>query len=175
MPLHYTQEWLAAHKVLYNIFHAWAKEQKGLGEARGWSKLEWSGRCRYVRESNAKGSGESAGIMAVNAQIQSTGAEICKYAMIKCQPILKKYPGVVMIGQIHDELLFEGPGNLVLDLANSKFRDGVLTKPKWIVPPNVREWAQELKQAMEDAETEILNGVLTGSVGNPSIGMWWGK
>lgn len=48
VPLHYTQEWLAAHKILYNIFHAWAKEQKGLGEARGWSKLEWSGRIKYL-------------------------------------------------------------------------------------------------------------------------------
>jgi DNA polymerase I-like protein with 3'-5' exonuclease and polymerase domains len=103
VPLHYTQEWLAAHKTLYSGFHAWSQEQKGLSEARGWAKLDWSSRMRYVRESNAKGSGESAGIMGVNYAIQGCGAEICKYAMIKCQPILKKYPGVNIIGQVHDK------------------------------------------------------------------------
>jgi DNA polymerase family A len=175
VPLHYTEEWLAAHKLLYNYFHSWAGEQKGIGELRGWSKLAWSGRLRFCRESNAKGSGESTGIMAVNALIQSTGADICKYAMIKCQPVLRKYPGVELIGQVHDELVYEGPGNLTLDLANSKFKNGVLTKPKWIVPESVTEWALALKVAMEEAETEILGGVLEGCVGDPAVSMWWGK
>jgi DNA polymerase family A len=113
--------------------------------------------------------------MAVNYGIQGFGADVCKYALLKCQPVLKKYPGVVLIGQIHDELVFEGPGNLTLDLANSKFRNGVLTKPKWIIPDSVMEYSLELKAAMEAAETEMFNGVLQGSVGDPAIGMWWGK
>lgn len=175
VPLEITESWLQGHKDLYTGFHAWAKENKGIGEARGWSRLPWSGRMRFCRESNAKGSGESTGIMAVNALIQSSGSDICKYSMIRCKELKPQYPDVDIIGQVHDELILEGPGNLTLDLTKSKYKDGVLVKPHWVIPPEVHVWAQAFRQAMIDAETEIFNGVLEGSVGNPAIGMWWAK
>lgn len=73
------------------------------------------------------------------------------------------------------EILLEGPGNLKLDLANSKYKGDVLIEPKWIVPDEVYDWAGAFRQAMIDAETEIFDGVLTGSVSDPAISMWWSK
>jgi len=175
VPLETTEQWVSGHQQLYSTFHSWAKEQKGIGEARGWARLPWSNRQRYCRESNAKGSGESTGVMATNAMIQSTGADICKYAMIKCAQLKPQYPNVEMIGQVHDELILEGPGNLQLDLAKSKYKDGVLVHPYWVIPQSVYEWVAPFRQAMIDAETEIFGGVLTGSVGAAAIGMWWSK
>jgi hypothetical protein len=83
--------------------------------------------------------------------------------------------GVRVIGQVHDSLLFEGPGHLKLDLAQSEWRDDVLIKPHWIIPDSVYEWTQPIKQAMIDAETECFKGVLEGRVGDPCISQYWAK
>ncbi len=46
---------------------------------------------------------------AINFPFQSTAADIMKKAMIKISDVvLKKYPNILMIHQIHDELIFEG-------------------------------------------------------------------
>jgi hypothetical protein len=180
VPVSETEKWVKGHEALYKGFHAWAKEQKKIGEARGWAQTKWFKRLRYVNESNAKGAKESPGIMAVNFAIQGCSADMTKAAIIKCARLIrtskdKDVNSIKIIGQVHDELVFEGPGHLKLDLANSKYKDGVIVKPKWLVPDSVLEWVELLKQTMIDVETECFDGVLIGRTGEPTISQFWSK
>lgn len=184
VPIEYTTAGVKGHEQLYRVFHAWAKEQKHFAEARGWAQTTWSGRVRLVNESNAKGAKESPGIMGVNHKIQGGSADITKAALVavykiinspKWQRDIPEYRDVVLIGQIHDEILFEGPGNLTLDLGKSKYKNGVLVKPHWHVPKSVFDWVTPLRQAMIDAETMCFNGKLIGRAGDPAISQFWSK
>ena len=56
--------------------------------------------------------------MAMNAPIQGTAtADIIKCAMLDAQKVCDAYPGVFMLAQIHDELLFEVPSELVEEVS----------------------------------------------------------
>lgn len=56
--------------------------------------------------------------MAMNAPIQGTAtADIIKCAMLDAQKVCDAYPGVFMLAQIHDELLFEVPSELVSEVS----------------------------------------------------------
>ncbi|MFN8632571.1 MAG: DNA polymerase I [Chloroflexota bacterium] len=69
-------------------------------------------RRRYIPElTNKIYSVRQAGQrMAVNHPIQGTASDIVKIAMIGVQKLIEqKYPGTLMVLQVHDELLFELP------------------------------------------------------------------
>ncbi|MCX6762823.1 MAG: DNA polymerase I [Candidatus Moranbacteria bacterium] len=70
------------------------------------------GRRRYIPEINSSNTmlSNQAERMAVNMPIQGLAADIIKLAMLAADKlIMKKYPNVRMVLQIHDELLFEVP------------------------------------------------------------------
>jgi hypothetical protein len=101
---------------------------------------------------------------------------MCKLALIKCQQLIKKeFPDVSIIGQIHDEVLFELPGLLTLDLAKSKVENGTIVKPYWEIPSETLEIAELLKATMAQAGTDYIGGVLQCGVGAPTIAPYWSK
>jgi DNA polymerase-1 len=55
---------------------------------------------------------------AINAPLQGTAADLIKLAMIDVQRWLdQNAPDVRMIMQVHDELVFEGPRERIVELA----------------------------------------------------------
>jgi DNA polymerase-1 len=55
---------------------------------------------------------------AINAPLQGTAADLIKLSMIDLHGFLERdAPGVLMIMQVHDELVFEGPASRIGDLA----------------------------------------------------------
>jgi len=74
------------------------------------------GRRRYLPDilSRNRVIREAAERIAINAPIQGTAADIIKIAMLRVdRELLPEAPGMEMILQIHDELLFEVPQELV--------------------------------------------------------------
>ena len=67
------------------------------------------GRRIHIREIHAKVPGLRAGAerAAINAPIQGSAADIIRRAMVHLPPLLP--PGVKMLLQVHDELIFEAP------------------------------------------------------------------
>ena len=74
------------------------------------------GRRLYLPEINARNAArrQYAERTAINAPMQGTAADIIKRAMIDIQACLNKdYPDIKLIMQVHDELVFEIPGDEV--------------------------------------------------------------
>ena len=74
------------------------------------------GRRRYLPDilSRNRVIREAAERIAINAPIQGTAADIIKLAMLRIdRELLPEMPGMEMILQIHDELLFELPNELI--------------------------------------------------------------
>lgn len=69
-----------------------------------------TGRKRYLPDLGSKNFAlrNAAERMAINMPIQGSQADIIKIAMIECyNKLVKKYPGLKLILQVHDELVFE--------------------------------------------------------------------
>ncbi|MDA8521775.1 DNA polymerase I [Acidovorax sp. NCPPB 4044] len=86
-------------------------ETKASAKARGYVETVF-GRRLYLPEINSpngprRGAAERA---AINAPMQGTAADLIKKAMVAVQAVLDaEKPGVLMVMQVHDELVFELP------------------------------------------------------------------
>jgi len=108
-----------------------AFQQRVLASAREKGYVETIlGRRRPVPAINSpnRQAREAAERVAINTPIQGSAADIIKVAMLKVQKMIdERYPRVMMILQVHDELVFEVPEE------------------------QAQEFARELKQVMESA------------------------
>lgn len=94
------------------------------------------GRRLYLPEINAKNSmrRKYAERTAINAPMQGTAADIIKLAMIEVQKSLDaNFPTVMLIMQVHDELVLEAPKNQAKAVANM-LQDKMQNAAKLSVP-----------------------------------------
>ena len=78
------------------------------------------GRRLYLRDINSRNAAvrQYAERTAINAPLQGSAADLIKLAMIDLQAHLDAHaPDVLMIMQVHDELVFEGPAAAMPELA----------------------------------------------------------
>ena len=101
----------------YPGIRAYMDRTKAEAREKGYVCTLWGRRC-YVPEINVKLPSRRAYAerAAINAPIQGTAADIMKRAMIRTWRDLKRdLPEVRMLLQVHDELVFEVPEQLVAD------------------------------------------------------------
>lgn len=113
------KELIATYFANYPGVLAYIQETISLARSRGYVET-LSGRRRYYRDINASNAARRSAEerAAVNMPIQGTAADIIKLAMIEIHRALpKRFPGASMIMQVHDELVFEAPNDVVSDLA----------------------------------------------------------
>jgi DNA polymerase-1 len=104
------------------------------------------GRRLYLRDIASRNAAQRqyAERTAINAPLQGTAADLIKLAMIDLHAHLaRRAPEVLMIMQVHDELVFEGPSKtlaaLAPELAGRMCRIAELSVPlvaDWGVGPN---------------------------------------
>ena len=86
-------------------------DTKASAKAKGYVETVF-GRRLYLPEINSPNGPRRAGAerAAINAPMQGTAADLIKKAMVQVQQVLDaQKPGVLMIMQVHDELVFELP------------------------------------------------------------------
>ena len=86
-------------------------ETRTLARERGYVETLF-GRRLYLKDINSKNAAQRgyAERIAINAPLQGTAADLIKLAMIDVAAFLdREAPGLRMILQVHDELVFEGP------------------------------------------------------------------
>jgi len=86
-------------------------DTKASAKAKGYVETVF-GRRLYLPEINSPNGPRRAGAerAAINAPMQGTAADLIKKAMVQVQQVLDaQKPGVLMIMQVHDELVFEVP------------------------------------------------------------------
>ncbi|RYF25508.1 MAG: DNA polymerase I, partial [Comamonadaceae bacterium] len=88
-------------------------ETKAAAKASGYVETVF-GRRLYLPEINSPNGPRRSGAerAAINAPMQGTAADLIKKAMVKVQEVLDaEKPGILMIMQVHDELVFELPAS----------------------------------------------------------------
>ena len=89
------------------------EETKAAAKANGYVETVF-GRRLYLPEINSPNGPRRSGAerAAINAPMQGTAADLIKKAMVKVQQVLDaEKPGILMIMQVHDELVFELPAS----------------------------------------------------------------
>jgi DNA polymerase-1 len=77
------------------------------------------GRRIPIHPQHTKSGGDNSWRAAINGPLQGTASELIKKAMLHLQPLLDQDKRVSMIMQVHDELVFEVPLDLLPDWASS--------------------------------------------------------
>ncbi len=114
IPRNQAQRYIDEYFTLYSGVKDFVEDTIRLARQQGYVTTLLN-RIRYLPELNSKNNnirsfGERT---AVNTPIQGTAADMIKLAMIAIHNrFLKEYPGVKMIMQVHDELVFEIPETL---------------------------------------------------------------
>lgn len=111
------QEYLDELHLLYSRFFSWQEEVKRRVKVRGYVET-LGGRHRRLKSAFAdRRSWKNVGYgerQAVNAVVQGTAADIIARGMVACR---REYPNLPIIGQVHDEVLFEASPSTFSDVA----------------------------------------------------------
>ena len=125
-----------AQKYLDTYFERYTGVKRYMEETKAQAKEDMfvetiMGRRLYLNEINAANGlrRQAAERAAINAPLQGSAADIIKKAMIDINTFLyKEMPGVKMIMQVHDELIFEAPkksSKEVLQIMKKMMEDAV--------------------------------------------------
>jgi len=107
------RELISTYFSLYPGVQAYIESTISTARQRGYVET-LSGRRRYYRDINASNAARRSAEerAAVNMPIQGTAADIIKRAMISIHRELPgRFPRAAMLLQVHDELVFEAPGD----------------------------------------------------------------
>jgi len=110
---------IATYFEKYPGVQAYIEETIATARTRGYVET-LSGRRRYYPEIHASNAARRSAEerAAVNMPIQGTAADIIKLAMVDIHRELpQRFPAASMLLQVHDELVFEAPQDVVDDLA----------------------------------------------------------
>lgn len=169
------EEWVKKHKETYANFHNWSDIQGNIAAARGWATTPYFSSVRWVDEANAKGSGESPKRSAVNYFIQGSAAYVTKIAAIRIRNCFKG-TNTNIVGVIHDEILLETPGSVVINTKKSKKdSEGYYTKVVWDCSEEAKQVfskAAEIMCAVETEMYETMGSPVKGRAGIDKAPYW---
>jgi len=130
------------------------------------------GRIRFVNDASVgKSDANACRRQGVNAPIQSFAAEQIKEAMIE---ISKEFPNSLIL-QVHDELIFEIPGNLTIDtnkyesvyspesIINCSYNKKSNTYKSFVYDTEASKHIYRIKNMMEIVATALMNNVVKGA------------
>jgi DNA polymerase-1 len=98
IPFHQANVYLSVYDQKYKI-KSFNSRMTSLLYRQGYIKLDWIGREYKIPKRLA--------YKCVNTVIQGSAAYIIKLAMKRCHDYIKEIPGVNLLLQVHDELVFE--------------------------------------------------------------------
>jgi DNA polymerase I len=114
LPVAEARRFIDEYFRLYAGVKLWTEETIAFAREQGWV-ANLFGRRRYLPDINSENRQlrESTERIAVNTPIQGGAADLIKLAMIRLDELASEQPGLKMILQVHDELLFEAPRDRV--------------------------------------------------------------
>ncbi len=119
IPRNEAQDYIDRFFGRYPGVRQFMESTKAQARERGYVETLF-GRRLYLKDIGSRNQAQRqyAERTAINAPLQGTAADLIKLAMIDLSAYLRQTaPGVRMIMQVHDELVFEGPAAALADLA----------------------------------------------------------
>lgn len=110
LPVAEAKRFIDEYFRVYEGVKSWAEATIEAARERGWV-ANLFGRRRYLPDisSDNRQLRENTERIAVNTPIQGSAADLIKVAMIRLDRLAAETPGLRMLLQVHDELLFEAP------------------------------------------------------------------
>jgi DNA polymerase-1 len=118
IPRHEASDYIDTYFDRFPELKTYMERAKEFAREHGYVETEFGRKC-YIPQIKARNYARRsyAERQAINAPIQGTAADIMKRAMIKVDDLItREMEGVKMLLQVHDELLFEIPEDMVKDV-----------------------------------------------------------
>lgn len=116
LPVAEAKRFIDEYFRIYEGVRVWTEATVAEARERGWVSNIF-GRRRYLPDiaSENRQLRENTERIAVNTPIQGSAADLIKLAMIRLDRLATETPGLHMLLQVHDELLFEAPAAKAAD------------------------------------------------------------
>jgi DNA polymerase I-like protein with 3'-5' exonuclease and polymerase domains len=177
-------EWLKNHRKTYPGYYSWAEEYGGISASRGFAICPFTKGIRWVDEENSKGAGESSVRASVNFAIQGPCAQMIKKAINHLYySICPKYPEILILNLVHDEINIAAPGKCWLDTSKCSVNkdntivdlEGKPCPPIFSFDEQAKFYAELVKSTMEEIQTSMYASYGSNIKGRAeySIGPYW--